>query len=638
VSEHEPRTWRWVDVDGVESIVDEWELFSSLSSGTLAPYTLVWREGWAEWLPACQVGELASILPKDKVEQAVEPKLDPQATEPPPAPVDKYHSYQAREAAAKLLGKASGKTAPPPGPISLPGAPGVPPPPGPISLPGAPGVPPPPQPARPAQPTLVDGSQLSVTATLRPPGAVPPPPRAVPLPAAPPADPVASLPAPVAPVIHVEGGADPVSEQPTHPRAALAPLPSWSDDLEAEVRAGGAAHPDAAPAWAPAPQAAPAKRGRPPLWIGLGAFALLGVAAVAGAAFLALRNRGEPGPALGSAVPSSSASAAPRAPLTACRLGKSAARLAPSVHPPVAPIASPLPNASKMAVGYASDARQAEGIVVDLDTLAVERPFHEKTDHDVGNVVPIMADGDLAFAVDLESGPLRAARTLDTKPRITVGWMSDGIGRKVGGDISLIWPSPADKPTDPRVAVMPDGFALTARRGGQSGRVVAGYIAPNGEKKSELVEVSSKAQLGTPAIATSGSNVLVAFAGRPTDESYWTLQLATSAGAEPPRVAQNFATPPGGLGADAISPAVEGLSNGRWLLQWTEGPAGRRQVRVQTLGFDLVPVGDPLTLSPDEANAGQGVVKVRGDTGLALFLVKKGKTHELWGALLKCRS
>jgi hypothetical protein len=59
-------------------------------------------------------------------------------------------------------------------------------------------------------------------------------------------------------------------------------------------------------------------------------------------------------------------------------------------------------------------------------------------------------------------------------------------------------------------------------------------------------------------------------------------------------------------------------------------------VRLQTLGSDLIAVGDPVTLSPEEVNAGQGVVWVRGEKALSLFLVKVTSGHELWGAVLKC--
>jgi hypothetical protein len=219
-----------------------------------------------------------------------------------------------------------------------------------------------------------------------------------------------------------------------------------------------------------------------------------------------------------------------------------------------------------------------------------------------------------------------------------VGWTDEGFGRRTGGEApKTIWPGATDKVTDPRPVRLPGGgFAVTARRGGLGGAVLVGLLDEQGEPRSELGEVSSKPQVGTPVIAANDRGVLVAFAGRPTNDSYWTLQVGTAPPGSTPRSADSFATPPGGAGADAISPAVEGLSNGRWLLQWTEGAAGNRQVRLQTLGFDLVPVGDPVSLSPEGANAGQGVVWVRGAKALSLFFVLKGKTHELWGASLSC--
>ena len=52
---------------------------------------------------------------------------------------------------------------------------------------------------------------------------------------------------------------------------------------------------------------------------------------------------------------------------------------------------------------------------------------------------------------------------------------------------------------------------------------------------------------------------------------------------------------------------------------------------------DLVSVGDPVTLSGSDQNAGQGALFARGKGALALFLVQKESTHELWGASLKCQ-
>ena len=96
--------------------------------------------------------------------------------------------------------------------------------------------------------------------------------------------------------------------------------------------------------------------------------------------------------------------------------------------------------------------------------------------------------------------------------------------------------------------------------------------------------------------------------------------------------------PSGGAppGSEAISPAAAGAGD-RWVLQWTEGTTGQHDVRIQTLDSTLAPVGDPVTVSPRGANAGQGVVWVHGERGVSLFLVTNGRSHELWGAALKCQ-
>jgi hypothetical protein len=60
----EPEEWRWANADGVIHAINEAELLASLSHGRIAASSLVWRRGWAEWLPAAQVRELASAVPQ----------------------------------------------------------------------------------------------------------------------------------------------------------------------------------------------------------------------------------------------------------------------------------------------------------------------------------------------------------------------------------------------------------------------------------------------------------------------------------------------------------------------------------------------------------------------------------------------
>lgn len=628
-AEEETESWQWADADGVVSIVDEWELISSLSTGTLPPYTLVWRETWKEWLPACQVAELANVLPRDQVEKAVTPTIDKSMREPPPPPTDKYQTFKAREAASRLLGKARALKTP------------IPPPPGKTPPPPKPGLGAPPARPRPVQPTIVETTTTPATATLRPPGAVPPPPRGVPVPATaaplpPPPEPARkiteALAAPMTPTIQLLDSG-PSSEQPTNPRASAGPLPSYVDDDDAELRAR-ALRPGPVSVHLPTP--APPPAAATPKSTSIGMVSVLGIAIVValglviGSIVIVKLRANE--------VPSASASGAAGKPatLTACKLVKPARRLATPIE------ASVNPNwttyGTGFAVGYAETTRVGGGITIDPILLEPKRVFDQKVSANILGVVPI-TQGALGFEPDLDEGELNPKRTLDTKPRIRVGVTPLGFSRQEGNEeSSTIWPGSADKEaTDPRLAALPGGgYAVTLRRGGISGSVLVGLLDKDGRRASDLLVIGSKPQVGTPNVAANSEGVLVAFAGRPSNDAYWKLQLAKSKLGEVPRSASSFPSPPGGPGGDEISPVAVGLEHGGWLLQWTEGPAGRRQVRVQTVGFDLVPVGDPITVSPEQANAGQGVVMVREGKALSLFLVKQGKNHELWGASLIC--
>jgi hypothetical protein len=82
---------------------------------------------------------------------------------------------------------------------------------------------------------------------------------------------------------------------------------------------------------------------------------------------------------------------------------------------------------------------------------------------------------------------------------------------------------------------------------------------------------------------------------------------------------------------------VGGLSNGRWLVQWTEGGAGERTVRAVTLNENLEPVGEPLRISSPGKEAGQGEIAVAGESAAALHLVKADKVYELWATALSCK-
>lgn len=590
----DPDNWRWADSDGVISHVGEWELLSSLSTGALPPYTLVWKEGWAGWLPACQVAALSGSLDADAVEKPVEPELDPTRREPPEPPLERYHVYRSRDA-AKLLGGGGKKRSitPPPPPKG-----------GMIQVAPVPPV------RRPPMPTFVDApAQQNTTATLRPPAAVPPPPRAVPQRTSNP------------------GTAPAEAEQPTRPRPMDTPVPP--------PNLGGA--PVVMPPTPPLPVItdpnAPATLPTMAL-IGAGALLVGAVAVIAGIVALHGFSRGSDSSTATGPTLDGGAAATRTVP---CTLMRPAKRLAAPIHLAVTPNITGA--GEQAAVGYARTARDARGILVNLTDLSTTEQFSESAESNISGVVPLSSGGGVRFVIDADEAEVKAPRTVDASPPFTLGTTGQDVVRVASGQQHTIWPGGGGaRMTDPRVAFAPGiGHAVTYRQGGQQGKLRVGWLNPDGSKRSELwtVEVSAS-HLGTPLVATNDEATLVAFAARATPDSFWRVQLAHGTLGNEVGPAAGFRIPPGGPGSEAISPAATGLSGGRWLLQWTEGSTGNRQVRLQTLARDLIPVGDAIGVSPEGANAGQGVVWVRGTTSLSLFLVQSGKSHELWGALLSC--
>ena len=89
-------------------------------------------------------------------------------------------------------------------------------------------------------------------------------------------------------------------------------------------------------------------------------------------------------------------------------------------------------------------------------------------------------------------------------------------------------------------------------------------------------------------------------------------------------------------GLRSIAPDVVGLSNGRWLVMWTEGSAGERAIQAQTFDAAFAPIGDPIALSPPAGNFGQAMLGVVGTYTDVAFLQAADDGFELWGAVLQC--
>jgi hypothetical protein len=361
--------------------------------------------------------------------------------------------------------------------------------------------------------------------------------------------------------------------------------------------------------------------------------ALCGALIVAlGALYLARRHAPEPELAL----PVTASATPTPAPVIGCRLAMPAALIAPNIERSVPPYATKVGAQPALALGFAATKTKGVGLRLTPDTLDVQPAFEEEGKDAVRGVTPLTRSGSLAFFVDRDDSALRSAHTVDEVPPFTLGVSDAGFSRVIAGSTSLVWPLDANlKITEPRAAAVGSfGYGVTFRRGGQSGAVVLGFVANDGSKKSELVEIPGAPKfLGTPVIAGNSTGALVAFAGRSAPEAAWKVFVSLTKPGAAPSAARELVA---GSGGGAISPTLSALAPDRWLVQWTEGISGQYQVRVQSFAADLSALGAPVLVSPKGANAGQGSLGAFAGGAATLFILTTAGHDELWGATLSC--
>ena len=393
------------------------------------------------------------------------------------------------------------------------------------------------------------------------------------------------------------------SELPTHIKLDApdeAPLPSWSAELDRDSVPEAAAAPaaplpvfgdpgagaphtsadpfdDAAQSLDPAfPGPASGARRRVALVVGIVGSALV-VLLIAGVVSL-FRGGGssagatsatpaKAGTATSSSAQASAGTPAARAPAhAACTLAKHGSRLADKTAVRVPPYLATAPG-GEVALGFATTPTAAIGVKVEPASLDLTQEFSRDGEHNVLGVVPLVRGKKLDFAVDRDGSPLQSAHTVDAAPPFILGITKAGVARAIGyGEPETIWPGAGDQRiTEPRVvSVHGVGHAVTFRRGGRDGEVRVGWLTPDGEKKTDLVEIKADGpRVGTPNIAVNDREVLVTFAARPSDDAAWTVRLAHAALGKAPRTSQQFELPSGGPGGDG------NLTGRRW-------PAGRK--------------------------------------------------------------
>jgi hypothetical protein len=629
-------SWRWVDIDGKESAVPFDELSRLFSSESLPPFTLVWRPGWTTWVAAANVAELVSAVGIERSGPPSPVRPDPALVSPPAPPLERYRGVTQKTLLGLVRTKPQPTVPPPPPPrpklrlpdgakASRPDLPAVPPPI--VSMPPAPIH------VRDVLPTLAGEDFPTRSQTLRPAGALPPPPRTYPQQKLPEFEELEQE-------VDAEEALtaiDPDELTPVPPRGATRSAPP-----PMPVQTGAPPLAKAEPA-SPVTSVLPAKGrvSRRAVTIATALSVLIPGAALLLAAFYLKRPKAPEAeePARVVTLPPQTATAP-----VGCTLAAPARRLEEAAYASV-PLLTAKGTDGKALVGFAATKERAVGLAIDPTTLEVTQAFDQTvSDSTTLGVVPLVHGDPVAFAVDRGDKAFAFSRTVDAAQRFSLGVTQDGFARRVGADVTQVWPGKSDNPTitTPRVSdVNGIGHAVAFRHGGQEGKVLVGWLEDDGSKRSELKAVGADmAVVGTPSVASNEHTTLVSFAAKKTPEEAFHAELSTAENGALPEHAIAFVVPEGGPGGEVISPSAEGLSQGRFLLQWTEGSAGNRAVRVQVLSVTaertLVPVGDAITLSNRDQNAGQGALWVDGEHALALYLVKNEASHELWGAALRC--
>ncbi len=677
--------WRWADPDGQQRRVRLHELRAALDGGLIAPNTPVWRAGWQTWQTASEVPELTSVS---------EPPASLGAANIPPPPMAMLAVQEAFESKAGDSFSPSALATPseipeeePPAPphfvplparVSLPSplsaresnleAPrfsnlpttvGLPPPPGLLALASA-STPGPasgvaeaastpsvvedahePTPASAPMTDVLSGSMLiediaSVALPVASSGALPPPTAPV-------------LRGPSGPTSHDAHDAHDARDDefaeglPRRPQ-----LTALFDDL-AEIRAGRA----------------------PQNKLLVGVLAILTVAVLVSVLALVVSAiRGKPSetapassspvaaaaftnpnlqPALASSTTAPQGAVAtpneesksPAGAFKDCQLAGSAHVVAPRAFVQAGVEVAVVPGA--LAVGFALDPRNGLGVTIDPSTIGITATVKARASGgDARRMTPVSEKGKFVLVpgVDKRSDRLLGRRVVGVSPAIDLG-VADG---------SLVW-APHDQNgwaklfslegdgvVDAVRAVplgLRKGLAIAFRRGTS---VYVGAVSGEAALIPEgaLSRIEGLGQVGAPSVTMSGDTILVAWSDRASSQEPWQVRwtkLAVGGAPEPPKL---LSLPDGGLGAQAMSPSVVGLSGGRFLMAWSEGTP-THQVRAMTINLDGTSSGAAMDLSAAGINAGQPQVAVGPDgRGVVAFLALKGKAYEVHATPVVC--
>ncbi len=336
-----------------------------------------------------------------------------------------------------------------------------------------------------------------------------------------------------------------------------------------------------------------------------------------------------PAPAVSVAATPAPAPAAAPATLHPCVVGGSPVAIAPSAI--VGAGVEARSFGEDMAIGFARDEHEAVGMRLNAESLTAAGTTQAHSKDPIRRVRPVATSkGALVLAVDADrkGDRLSGRRTLPVDPPLQVGAVGSSLvwSRAGGPAAGMLWPLEGEGDVEALRGATEGApgdttTAIAFRRGSIIWLGAAtGYktLAPKGD----LAHVDGLGSaVGSPAIALNDGVALSAWADRASSREPWSLRWVRFKAGDAPGTPKTFTPPHGGQGGQAMSPGLAAVPGGRFLLVWTEGPTSFHHVRALTLSTEGAPVGSPLEISADGANAGQGQAAVgAAGTGLVAFL------------------
>jgi len=298
----------------------------------------------------------------------------------------------------------------------------------------------------------------------------------------------------------------------------------------------------------------------------------------------------------------------------------------------------------KVALGFAVGPKDGLAVIVDPVSLSVAATAKARGSETIRRLVPLVgaaaSERNLGAVADVDhkGSGLEDAHTVLGDTPFLIG-ASDGQlawASRPSDDPMPIWPLIADGPVEAlRGIAVGDGYAIAFRQGGA---IWLGSLKGDKTPNGLLSKVSGLGpSVGSPTLAASGDAVLVAWADRAEASAPWGVRWLRWKPGNPPEDAQSFAIPPGGLGEQAMSPALAGMLGGRFLLVWTEGPVSSHQVRATTLSSLGAPLGPAITISEEGLNAGQAQAAIGPDgRGVVAFVASTDSGFKIVANSIAC--